>query len=361
MRKLDIADAVDPRRRSLLGAALAAGTIGLLPVPLRAAAALPIEGKLPSFRGATGWLNSAPLTAADLRGKVVLVNFWNFTCINWLRERPYVRAWAEKYKDRGLVVIGVHAPEFAFEKNLDGVSRDIRDARIEYPIAVDNDHAIWHAFDNQYWPAAYFVDAQGRIRDHQFGEGDYDESERVIQRLLADAGNKEIGSDLISVDPQGFEAQAAWGDLKSPETYIGYARSENFGSPGGVQNDVPRLYRTLSPLPLNWWSLAGAWTVGREYAGLNERSGRIAYRFHARDVHLVLAPATPGRPVRFRVTLDGAPPGADHGVDVDADGLGTLTDGRLYQLARQTGPVGDRTFEIEFLDRGVRAYAFTFG
>lgn len=362
MRDIDFSADVNRDRRRLIvagAATLAAAGLGLMRPA--AAARLHVEGKLPSFSGATAWLNSAPLTAADLRGKVVLVNFWNFTCINWLRQRPYVRAWAEKYKDRGLVVIGVHAPEFVFEKNIDDVRRDIKGARIGYPIAIDNDHAVWRAFNNQYWPALYFVDAQGRIRHHQFGEGDYDEAERAIQQLLAEAGHKDIGSDLVSLDPQGIEAQAAWTSLKSPETYVGYARSENFASPGGVEQDVPRLYRSASPLPLNWWGLTGAWTVGEEFAASNEKSGRITYRFHARDLHLVLAPVTPGRPVRFRIKIDGAAPGADHGVDVDADGTGTVEAGRLYQLVRQTGTIGDRTFEIEFLDPGVCAYAFTFG
>jgi len=355
---------IDHDRRRLVGAAATvfALTGFSLVWPVSAEVApLPIEGKLPPFDGAVAWLNSAPLVAADLRGKVVLISFWNFTCINWLRQRPYVRAWAEKYKDPGLLVIGVHAPEFAFEKSVDSVRRDITGARVDYPIVVDNDHAIWRAFNNQYWPALYFVDVQGRIRHHQFGEGDYDESERVIQRLLADAGHKESGSDLISPNPQGIEMQADWASLKSPETYVGYARGENFASPGGIREDIPNLYHTTSSLPLNRWSLAGVWTIGGEYAAANEASGRIAYGFRARDLHLVLAPSVPGRPIRFRITLDGASPGANHGVDVGADGTGTVQDGRLYQLVRQAGAVADRRFEIEFLDPGVRAYAFTFG
>lgn len=326
-----------------------------------ATARLPIEGRLPSFAGATAWLNSGPLTAADLRGKVALVSFWNFTCINWLRERPYVRGWAERYKDKGLVVIGVHAPEFAFEKNIDDVHRDIRDAQIGYPIAVDNDHAIWRAFNNRYWPALYFVDAQGRIRHHQFGEGGYEQAEEVIRQLLAEARSGDVGPEPAALEARGAEVAADWTNLKSPETYIGYGRTENFASPGGVREDVPSLYRVTSPGPRNWWSLGGVWTVGEEFATAGEKSGRITYRFHARDLHLVLAPATPGRPVRFRIKVDGAAPGADHGVDAEADGSGVVQDGRLYQLVRQTGAVADRTFEIEFLDPGVRAYAFTFG
>jgi thiol-disulfide isomerase/thioredoxin len=325
-----------------------------------AAAQLPLEGELPSFGGATTWLNSAPLTAAELRGKVVLVNFWTLTCINWLRSLPYVRAWAAKYRDRGLVVIGVHTPEFAFEQDIDNIRRAAQDMNVDYPIAVDSRYAIWRAFKNHYWPALYFVDAQGRIRHHQFGEGDYEQSEKIIQQLLAEAGHGDLGREPASVEARGAEVAADWASLKSPETYIGYAQSENFASPGGIREDTPNLYRSVSP-PLNWWSLAGAWTVGREFAASNETSGRITYRFHARDLHLVMAPSTSGRPIRFRVRLDGAAPGADHGVDVDAEGWGSLREGRLYQLIRQTRAVADRTFEIEFFDPGVRAYAFTFG
>ena len=362
MPNIDTPIEYDRRRLiSATAASLAAIAFGSIEPVVAEAAPLPIEGKLPSFDGAAAWLNSAPLTPADLLGKVALVSFWNFTCINWVRQRPYVRAWAEKYRDQGLVVVGVHAPEFAFEKRIADVRRDIRDTRIDYPIVIDNDHAIWRAFHNQYWPALYFVDAQGRIRHHQFGEGDYEESERVIQRLLVDAGHQQIGSDIVSLDPQGVEAQADWTSLKSPETYIGYARSENFTSPGGISEDSPGLYRAAVRIPLNGWSLAGTWTVGGEYAALNEAPGRIVYRFHTRDLHLVLAPSEPGRLIRFRITLDGAAPVADHGLDVDADGTGTVQDGRLYQLVRQAGAIADRTFEIEFLDPDVRAYAFTFG
>jgi thiol-disulfide isomerase/thioredoxin len=325
-----------------------------------AAAQLPLEGELPSFGGAITWLNSAPLTAADLRGKVVLVNFWTLTCINWLRSLPYVRAWAEKYKDQGLVVIGVHTPEFAFEQDVDNVRRAAQEMNVDYPIAVDSRYAIWSAFKNEYWPALYFVDAQGRIRHHWFGEGDYEQSEKIIQQLLAEAGHGDIGREPASVEARGAEVAADWDSLKSPETYVGYARAENFASPGGIREDTSNLYRSVSP-PLNGWSLAGVWRVGSEFAASNEMSGRITYRFHARDLHLVMAPSTPGRPIRFRVRLDGAPPGADHGVDVDAEGRGSMQEGRLYQLIRQTGAVADRTFEIEFFDPGVRAYVFTFG
>jgi thiol-disulfide isomerase/thioredoxin len=326
-----------------------------------AAARLPIEGQLPSLGGATGWLGSPPLTAADLRGKVVLVDFWTYTCINWLRSLPHVRAWAEKYKDQGLVVIGVHSPEFAFEKNLDNVRRAAKDMRVGYPIAIDSDYAIWRAFNNQYWPALYFVDAQGRIRHHQFGEGEYEQSEMIIQQLLAEAGASGIGHDLVSVDAAGTEAAADWGSLNSPENYVGYERTENFASPGGAALNKRRVYDVPARLSLNHWALSGDWTVEKQATVLNKVNGRIAYRFHARDLHLVLAPPSEGHPIRFRVKIDGAPPGPDHGLDVDAEGWGSVQDARLYQLVRQTGPVADRTFEIEFFDPDVRAYAFTFG
>jgi thiol-disulfide isomerase/thioredoxin len=326
-----------------------------------ALAELSNEGEMPSLVGATAWLNSAPLTPADLRGKVVLVNFWTLTCINWLRTLPYVRAWAAKYKEQGLVVIGVHTPEFAFEQDIDDIRRAANDLSVDFPIAVDSRYAIWRAFGNRYWPASYFVDAQGNIRHHQFGEGSYEESERVIQELLAEAGRGDARQEIVSVDPRGAEVAAAWSDLRSPESYLGYGRTANFASPGGMREDVPSLYRAVAPLPLNWWSLAGVWNVASEYAQLNDATGKITLRFHARDVHLVLAPAMKGRTIRYRVKLDGVAPGADHGVDVDADGMGTMQDGRLYQLVRQTGPIGERNFEIEFLEPGVRAYAFTFG
>jgi thiol-disulfide isomerase/thioredoxin len=330
-----------------------------LPMPT-AAAQLPVEGALPSFDGATTWLNSPPLTPAALRGKVVVVNFWTLTCINWLRTLPYVRAWAAKYKDQGLIVIGVHTPEFTFEQDIDNVRRAAQAMNVGYPIAVDSRYAIWREFNNEYWPALYFVDAQGRIRHHQFGEGDYEQSETIIQQLLAEAGQGAVGREPASIEARGAEVAADWASLQSPESYIGYARGENFASPGGIREDTPTLYRSGS-LALNGWSLAGVWTVGGEFATSNETSGRITYRFHARDLHLVMAPSTPGRPVRFRVRLDGTAPGADHGVDVDAEGQGSMQEGRLYQLIRQTGGIADRTFEIEFLDPGVRAYVFTFG
>ncbi len=326
-----------------------------------AAVRLPIEGELPSLGSATEWLNSPPLTAAGLRGKVVLIDFWTYTCINWLRSLPYVRAWAEKYKDQGLVVIGVHAPEFAFEKNVDNVRRAAKDMRVDYPIAIDNDYAIWRAFKNQYWPALYFVDAQGHIRHHQFGEGEYAQSETIIQQLLAEAGSGGIGHELVSVDARGAEAAADWGSLQSPENYVGYARTENFASPGGAVLDKRRVYAAPARLRLNNWALSGDWTVAKQATVLNKANGRIAYRFHARDLHLVMGPAARGASVRFRVLIDGQPPGAAHGIDVDDQGNGTAAEQRLYQLIRQPKPIADRQFEIEFLDSGVAAFAFTFG
>jgi len=323
-----------------------------------AAVRLPVEGELPSLGGATEWLNSPPLTAAGLRGKVVLVDFWTFTCINWQRQFPYVRAWAEKYRDHGLVVIGVHAPEFSFEKTLDNVRRAAKELRVDYPVAVDNDHAIWRAFKNRYWPALYFVDAHGHIRHHRFGEGDYEQSEKIIQQLLAEGG---AGGELVSAHGEGVQAAADWRDLQSPENYLGYERTENFASPGGALSDARRVYTAPARLSLNSWALSGDWTVESEAAALNAANGRIAYRFHARDLHLVLAPPAQDRPIRFRITIDGAPPGDAHGVDADAEGWGSVREGRLYQLVRQSGPVADRTFEIEFFDPGLRAYAFTFG
>jgi thiol-disulfide isomerase/thioredoxin len=326
-----------------------------------ASARLPVESRLPSFDGATGWLNSPPLTPDGLRGKVVLVNFWTYTCVNWLRQLPYVRAWAGKYSGQGLVVIGVHTPEFTFEHDLGNVRRAVQDMRVEYPVAIDNDYAVWSAFANHYWPALYFADAQGRIRHHRFGEGDYQQSEMVIQQLLAEAGSGGTGHDLVSVDARGVEAPADWGTLRSPENYTGYGRTENFASPGGVVPDKPHPYTAPERLRLNDWALSGDWTMEEEATTLNTAGGRIAYRFQARDVNLVMGPTAPGTPVRFRALIDGQPPGADHGADVDEHGSGTLTGQRLYQLVRQDGPVAERTFEITLLDPGAAAYAFTFG
>jgi thiol-disulfide isomerase/thioredoxin len=326
-----------------------------------AAIRLPVEGEFPSLGGATGWLNSQPLTVAGLRGKVVVVDFWTYTCINWLRTLPYVRAWGEKYKDQGLVVIGVHTPEFEFEKNVDNVRWAAKDMKVDYPIALDSDYRIWRAFENEYWPALYFIDAKGHIRHHQFGEGDYDQSEKVIQQLLAEAGNSGIGHELVSVDARGAEAAADWNSLKSPENYVGYERTENFASPEGAAFDKRRVYAAPAALKLNQWALSGDWTVKRQATALNKANGRIVYQFHARDLNLVMGPAARGAPVRFRVLIDGKPPGAAHGSDVDSEGNGTAAEQRMYQLIRQPEPIADRQFEIEFLDSGVEAFAFTFG
>jgi thiol-disulfide isomerase/thioredoxin len=329
--------------------------------PPRPVVDLPVEGQLPSLSGATGWLNSPPLTATDLPGKVVLVNFWTYTCINWLRTLPYVRAWADKYQGQGLVVIGVHTPEFDVERDLDNVRRAATDLQVDYPVAIDNDYAVWDAFNNHYWPALYFVDAQGQIRHHRFGEGDYEQSEAIIQQLLTEAGVGGIGHDLVSVDADGVEVAADWDSLWSPENYLGYQRTENFAGSNGAVLDTPHVYAAPARLALNQWALAGNWTVKRQATVLNQAGGRIAYRFHARDLHMVMAPPASGTSVRFRVGLDRQPPSAARGTDVDDQGNGTLTDPRLYQLIRQPGPVSERSFEITFLDPGVHAYAFTFG
>lgn len=322
---------------------------------------LPHEGNLPSLAGANEWLNSEPLTGAGLRGRVVLIDFCTYTCINWLRTLPYVRAWARKYSERGLVVIGAHTPEFWFEGDVDNVRRAVKELNIEYPVAVDSDYAIWRAFDNRYWPALYFVDAQGAIRNHHFGEGRYEQSERVIQQLLVDAGSGSVDDDLVSVNGRGVEAPAEWNELSSPENYVGYERTEHFASPGGAALDDRRTYATPDRWRVNQWALAGDWTMLRDRVVVNEAGGSLAYRFHARDLHLVLGPATRGAPVRFRVRIDGQPPGDAAGIDVDDHGDGTVVEQRLYQLIRQPGRVDDSTFEIAFLDPGVEAYVFTFG
>ncbi len=321
---------------------------------------LPDEGVLPPLAGSVEWLNSPPLTAEGLRGKVVLVDFWTYSCINCLRAIPYVRAWAEKYAAHGLVVIGVHTPEFAFEKSVGNVRKAVADLKIGYPVAIDNDYAVWRAFKNEYWPAHYFIDAKGRIRHHHFGEGDYDGSERVIQQLLKEAGIDMNHADFVSVRATGAEAAPDLEDALSPETYVGYERAEHFVSPGGAVRDRRHSYATGTP-KLNEWGLSGVWTIRGEDARLDEKDGGLVYRFHARDLHLVLGPAAAGTSVRFRVTIDGAAPGESHGADVDAEGSGSVTEQRLYQLVRQAGTITDRTFEIRFLDPGVQVYAFTFG
>jgi thiol-disulfide isomerase/thioredoxin len=317
------------------------------------------EGAMPSLSGAVHWLNSPPLSPVSLKGKVVVVDFWTYSCINCLRSLPYVRAWFEKYKDQGLVVIGVHTPEFAFEKNIDNVKKAVADLKIDFPVAIDNDYAIWQAFKNRYWPADYFIDAQGRIRDHSFGEGEYAASEHVIQQLLAKTGRANVSGGLVAVSAPGAEAAADSDSVRSPETYIGYARAENFVSPGGAVKDGSHVYAAGKP-QLNEWSLSGDWTIGEEQARLNRKDGGIVYRFHARDLHLVLGTVN-SSPIRFRVTIDGKPPSDSHGADVDADGEGVVNGQRLYQLIRQNGVITDRTFEIRFLDPGAVAYAFTFG
>ena len=322
---------------------------------------LPVEGHLPSFDGATGWLNSEPLSTESLRGKIVLVDFWTYTCINWLRTLSYIRAWSEKYEEHGLVVIGVHTPEFPFEGDADKVREAAKEMVVEYPVALDSNYAVWRAFGNRYWPAVYIADAQGRIRHHQFGEGGYEECERIIQRLLGEAGSGSVADDLVSDTGEGFEAQADWANLKSPETYLGYEQAENFASPGGAELDEPRTYAVPDSLKLNRWALAGDWTIERGASVLNNADGRISFRFHARDVHLVMGPPERGTSVPFRVLVDGERPGTAHGLDVDEDGHGAVTQQRLHQLIRQPGAIDDRTFEITFLAPGVEAYAFTFG
>jgi cytochrome c biogenesis protein CcdA/thiol-disulfide isomerase/thioredoxin len=323
------------------------------------------EGPMPDLVGAVAWLNSPPLSSESLRGKVVLIDFWTYSCINCLRALPYVQGWAAKYKDAGLVVIGVHTPEFAFEKERSNVEKAVRDLKITYPVAIDSDYRIWQAFNNEYWPAHYFIDGRGRIRYHHFGEGKYDESERVIRELLQENGAQLSSSAPMSaantVAGTGAEAAPDTSDVRSPETYVGFRRAENFASTEHVAEDSARFYTPVPRLSLNQWALSGNWKVGEESAVLQTAPGKILFRFHSRDLHLVLGTTDDRRPVRFMVRLDGTPPGADRGVDTDNNGAGTVQDYRLYQLIRQKGPVEDRTFEIQFLDPGVQAFAFTFG
>jgi thiol-disulfide isomerase/thioredoxin len=328
---------------------------------LRSAGALPVEGHLPGFDRATGWLNSTPLGAAELHGKVVLVDFWTYTCINWLRTLAYVRAWAEKYQDQGLVVVGVHTPEFPFERDVDNVRQAVKDMAVEYPVALDSDYAIWQAFANRFWPAVYIADAEGRIRHHQFGEGGYAECEMVIQRLLGESGRDNVSRDLVSVAPGGYEAQADWASLASPETYLGYEQARGFASPGDPVLDHTHNHVAPDRLNLNHWALAGDWTIERRASVLDRTGGRILFHFHARDIHLVMGPRPRGASVPFRVLIDGDPPGDAHGLDIDEHGRGTVAQQRLYQLIRQPGTITDRTFEITFLAPGVEAYVFTFG
>jgi cytochrome c biogenesis protein CcdA/thiol-disulfide isomerase/thioredoxin len=330
-------------------------------VAIASAGSPPVEGQLPALSGAVAWLNSPPLTATALRGKVVLIDFWTYSCINCLRALPYVKSWYERYRAQGLVVIGVHAPEFAFEKDAENVTRAVRDLGITYPVALDNDYAIWKAFDNQYWPAHYFIDAQGRIRGHHFGEGDYAGSELLIRRLLSEAGATHLPAAAQAIQGTGVQAASSAPAVNSPETYLGYARAANFASVGGVVRDEPNSYAAPGALRLNQWALSGAWQVDGEKAVATAAGAVIVFRFHARDLHLVLGPHDARRPVRFRVSIDGREPGADRGSDVQPDGTGSVSEQRLYQLLRQSDPGADHTFAIQFLDPGVQAYSFTFG
>jgi thiol-disulfide isomerase/thioredoxin len=330
------------------------------PVVLTANAAVADDGPMPELRGAVAWLNSAPLSRESLRGKVVLVNFWTYSCINSLRELPYIKSWATKYKDAGLVVVGVHAPEFGFEKDRANVENAVRELNITFAVPIDSNHRIWQAFSNEYWPADYFIDGKGRIRYRHFGEGEYDKSEHVIQELLRESGATGLDASTAHISAEGAEA-APSGDVRSPEIYVGYARAENFASPGGLARDSARIYSVPARPSLNQWGLGGFWNVGAESAALQEAPGKIAFRFHSRDLHMVLAPPKNGKAVRFRVKFDGAAPGEDHGVDSIADGFGEMRQPRMYQLIRQKGGVRDRLFEIEFLDPGAQAFSFTFG
>ncbi|MDY0744655.1 cytochrome c biogenesis protein DipZ [Paucibacter sp. R3-3] len=346
------------------GAMMAAGGAMMASTALANGPALPDEGLAPPLAGATEWLNTAdgkPLTAESLRGKVVLVDFWTYSCINCLRTLPYVKAWAQKYGPQGLVVVGVHAPEFAFERDLGNVKKALGDLGIEYPVAVDNQYAIWRAFNNRYWPAHYFIDAQGRVRHHHFGEGDEAQSERVIQQLLREAGASQVAQGLTEVSATGVQQEADMAQVRSPETYVGYERAQHFASSPRAVHDQPASYSLPGELPLNGWGLAGNWRVGPESAVSDAKSARIVYRFQARDLHLVLGPGPDGKPVRFKVLIDGQAPGDSHGTDVAPDGSGRVTSQRLYQLVRQSGEVREHSFSIEFLDPGAAAYAFTFG
>jgi thiol-disulfide isomerase/thioredoxin len=323
--------------------------------------ALPLEGRLASFDGATGWLNSEPLTPEGIRERVVLVDFWTYTCVNWLRTLPYVRAWAAKYRDDGLTVSGVLTPEFGFERNIDNVVAQSRNLGVEYPIAVDSDYAVWRAFANHFWPAIYIADAEGRIRHHHFGEGEYAQTEMAIQQLLLDAGAHDIDQGLVMVEPRGLEVAADWRTLQSPETYAGYGQSPGFASEDVAAFDEPHVYGTRTRLPLNYWDLSGSWTVARHAAVLNEAGGRVAFQFHARDLNLVMGPSSRGASIPFRVFLNGQVADDALGSDVESDGGGIVRDQRTYQLIRQPGRIADHLFEIEFLDAGVEAYCFTFG
>lgn len=348
------------RRRFLraLGITTAACSLGFTsPV----AASLFGGSNMPSLDGASGWLNSQPLKKADLRGKIILIDFWTYSCINWRRTLPYLRAWDKKYRQRGLIVIGVHTPEFAFEHEIENVRQAVKEMKIEYPVALDNEYAVWRAFGNNYWPALYLADSQGHMQYHKFGEGDYERLELAIQQLLKKAGAKDTAPATISLDPAGPEAAADWNDLKSEENYLGYERTENFASSGGLLFDKDHNYILPDHLKLNHWALAGNWTALKQAIVLHAAHGRIAYQFHARDLHLVMSPAARGETARFLVRIDGEIPGAAHGTDIDAQGSGAVSEPRMYHLIRQPKPISDRKLEIEFLDPGVQAFSFTFG
>ena len=323
--------------------------------------ALPVEGQLASFAGATGWLNSEPLTPVALRGRVVLVDVWTYTCVNWLRTAPYVRAWDAKYRAAGLTVVGVHTPEFGFERDIDNIKAAVHDFGIAYPVAIDSDYGVWRALSNHFWPAAYLADAEGRLRFHHVGEGEYASPEMAFQPLLMDAGATDIDQDLVDVEPVGLEVAAEWRTLRSPETYLGSGQASGFAQAEEAQIDRPRVYEAPAGLPLNTWALSGAWTVARHAAIATEPGGRIAFAFHARDVNLVMGPAVRGAAVPFRVSLDGEAVTEARGTDLAADGSGVVDRQRTYQLVRQSGRIDDRVVEIEFLDGGVEAYCFTFG
>jgi thiol-disulfide isomerase/thioredoxin len=353
------------RRRFLESAALSMTALDTLAARTAASAwkQSPTNGlePMPELAGATGWINSEPLTREGLRGKVVLADIWTYSCINSLRQLPYFKAWAARYKDAGLVVLGVHSPEFGFEKDRVNVERAVRDLNVSYPIAIDSNQGIWRAFKNEYWPADYFIDRKGNIRGHHFGEGDYEQSERMLQDLLNENGPSGLDRTLSNVRGAGIEARADLSNARSPETYVGYARAERFVSPERVAPNSPQLYSAPRRLELNEWALIGAWVIDGESASVRTASGRLLYRFHSRDLHFVLAPPSNGKPVHFTVRLDGAAPGDDHGVDTMPDGTGIIREPRLYQLIRQTGGVFDRTFEIEFHDAGARGFSLTFG
>jgi hypothetical protein len=316
---------------------------------------------LASLNGSTGWVNSSPIKSNDLRGKVVLVDFCTYTCINWMRTIPYLRAWSKKYKDQGLVTVGIHTPEFVFEQNLKNVRREIGYMNIDYPIATDNNYAVWQEFDNAYWPALYLVDATGVIRHHQFGEGGYEQIERMIQKLLIESGSEAVNHDLVDVKGIGVEAAPDWSNLKSPENYTGVERTENFMSPGGAALEMSRSYNPPANLQLNQWALSGEWTFKKQSVLLNRKNGRIVYRFHSRDLHMVMGSINGEKEIRFRILVDGKPIGSGHGVDVDDKGYGTVKGQRLYQLIRQSSPIIEREFEIEFFDEEAEVFSFTFG